>query len=468
MTNFLLSVQKNKNFRMSVLFFSFMFVQLIVLRMSNRAGRGYLEEQHQELVYLFIQLVVIGGFFSHALIKTKVRSEKNCKGLTLVTLVLCMAGTAVMLFSPAASLFYLVVTGLSVFFLGFTGGAVYFQLVSITAKKARAGLCVGAGYAAAVALQFCLQLQWTVIPALSVLLAVAFGALGFLLLKSTESLASPEQKQDFASPPSLFFTSVITLALLIFTSYYNCYIHHLQIASGYTDYNVYTWPRLLMIPAILLFGFLGDIRGGKYLPLSTLCVVVVALLNTVLLGRETYILNMCLYYIAITAVIAYYNLTFIRLAARTRHPAVWAVMGRVLDSATVVLTMTLKFSTLSQVAVLMIDIAALVAAIIMMTLTGAFDLSGHRDDEVPSVSETAREPEPEPEADLFGAIQESYRITPSEMKVLRELVGTDDKQDVIASRLNISVSTLRHHVTSIYKKTGAQTRSALCKLVIHK
>ena len=472
MNHFLKSVQKNKNIRMGVLFCSFMFVQFIILRMSNQAGRGYLEEQRQELVYLFIQLVVIGGFFSHALIKSKVQSEKACKGATLVSLALCMAGTAVMLFSPAASLFYLMVTGLSVFFLGFTGGAVYCQLASLNADKARTGLCVGAGYAAAVALQFCLQLQWTVIPALSVMLVVAFGALGFLLLKSTEPLALPEQKEsqtDIAPPSLLFYTSVITLALLLFTSYYNSYIHHLQIASGYTDYNVYTWPRLLMIPAILLFGFLGDLRGGKYLPLGTLCVVVVALLNTVLLGRETYILNMCLYYVAITAVIAYYNLTFTRLAARTRHPAIWVVMGRVIDSATVVLGMTLKFSTFSQAAILMTDIAALVVAIIMMTLTGAFDLSEHARHEAQFVSETApvHEPQTETETDPFSAIQESYRITPSEMKVLRELVGTDDKQDAIALRLNISVSTLRHHITSIYKKTGTQTRSALCKLVMN-
>ena len=466
MTNLLIFIQKNKNIRMGVLFFSFMFVQFVILRMSNQAGRGYLEDQHQELVYLFIQLVVVGGFLSYALVKTKYQSKTVGKSLTLVSLALCMAGTAVMLFSPAASLFYLVVSGLSVLFLGFLGGAVYYQLVSLTAQKARAGLCVGGGYAAAVAFQFCLQLQWTVIPALLVILAVSFGALGFLLLKNTEPLAFAEQKQDFAPPPLLFYTSIITLALLAFTSYYNCYIHHLQIASGYTDYNVYTWPRLLMIPAIPLFGFLGDIRGGKYLPLSTLCVVVVALLNTVLLGRETYMLNMCLYYISLTAVIAYYNLTFIRLAARTRCPAVWAVMGRILDSATVVLGMTLKFSTFSQVAVLIIDIAALVVAIVMMTLAGAFNLSGQRDDEVQPVCET--DSFPEPETDPFGVIQESYRITPSEMKVLRELVGTDDKQDVIASRLNISVSTLRHHVTSIYKKTGTQTRSALCKLVINK
>ena len=275
----------------------------------------------------------------------------------------------------------------------------------------------------------------------------------------------PEQRKDFVPRSILFYTVVITMALLIFTTYYNSYIHHLQVASGYTDYNVYTWPRLLMIPAILLFGFLADIKGGKLLPLSTLCVVVVALLNTVLLGRETYILNMCLYYVAITSVIAYYNLTFLRLASRTKHPAVWAVMGRVLDSAAVILGMTLKFSALSQVAVLIIDIIALVVVIVMMALTGAFDLSMPEAAEEAPVPETTHEPELPP--DPFPVIQDSYRITPSEMKVLRELVTTDDKQDVIALRLNISVSTLRHHVTSIYKKTGVQTRSALCKLVIN-
>ena len=76
--------------------------------------------------------------------------------------------------------------------------------------------------------------------------------------------------------------------------------------------------------------------------------------------------------------------------------------------------------------------------------------------------------EPIAQTDPFSVVKETYGISPSEMKVLRELVMTDDKQDVIAARLNISVSTLRHHITSIYKKTGTQTRSALCKLMINK
>ena len=47
MNQFLQSIQKNNNIRMSVLFSSFMFIQFIILRMSNQAGRGYLEEQYQ-------------------------------------------------------------------------------------------------------------------------------------------------------------------------------------------------------------------------------------------------------------------------------------------------------------------------------------------------------------------------------------------------------------------------------------
>ena len=182
MNNAILSVKRNKNIRMAVLFSAFMFVQFIILRMGNQAGRGFLAEQHQELVYLFIQIVVICGFFSHALIKPRLLSEKIKNGLTVSSLALCMSGALVMLFSPADSLLYLVTTGLTVFFLGCTGGAVYYRLAALTAKKTRAGLCIGTGYAAAVALQFCLQLQWTVIPALSVLLAAAFAVMDWAAL----------------------------------------------------------------------------------------------------------------------------------------------------------------------------------------------------------------------------------------------------------------------------------------------
>lgn len=445
----------DKRFRYSLLFTSFMFVQFVILRLANQAGQGYLPEAQQELVYLFIQIAAILGFVGHALIRSVHSARMRYRPLMSAVLALCLTGSAILLFCSPASLFYLLITGISVLLLGCIGGAVYEKLALSVKDLRSAGLCIGIGYAIAVALQFCIQLQWTIVPALAIFMLLSFAAIAVLLPgDGTTPKAGSIQETKPIPRSTLAFSVGCTFALLLFTAYYNSYIHHLQIASGYTDYNVYSWPRLLMIPTVILFGFLGDVKGGRFLPLCTLCAAAIALLNTALLGRDTYLLNMCLYYFAISAVIAYYHVTFLRLANQTRHPALWACMGRMIDSAVVILSFALKISTRSQVIVLLINIAALAAVIVMMALSGALNLS--------SPSSAKAHPAA---ADPFTVIQEKFRITPSEMKVLRELVLTDDKQEIIASRLNISVSTLRHHITSIYKKTGTQTRSALCRLI---
>lgn len=450
-------ILRNNSIRYTLLFASFMFIQLVVLRLANQSGRGYLPEAQQERVYLFIQIAAILGFLAHAMLRSFTGTQRLYKPMTAVMMALLSTGAGIMLFCSPASLFYLIVTGSVVLLLGFVGGAVYERLALSVNDQRYTGLCIGIGYAVAVALQFFLQLQWMIVPILAIFLLISFVSLLILLLRDDHicTAGSSISEKVASARSTLVFSVVITCALLIFTSYYNSYIHHLQIASGYTDYNVYSLPRLLMIPTVILFGFLGDIKGGKFLPVCTLCVAAIALLNTALLGQNTYLLNMCLYYIALTAVIAYYHLTFLRLAERTKHPALWACMGRVLDSVIVILSFGLRISTQSQVVVLIINIAALAAAIIAMALSGVLDLSA-------PISGKA---ETEAGADPFPIIQQSYGITPTELKVLRELVQTDDKQEVIASRLNISVSTLRHHITSLYKKTGVQTRLALSNLV---
>ncbi len=433
-----------------------MLIQFVSLRLANGAGRGYLTEAVQEKVYLFIQVAAILGFLAHALIRCKERDRTVSCPLTAVSAALCLAGTSIMLFCSPASLFYLVVTGISVTLVGFLGGSVYERLSMYMSSVRFAGLFIGIGYAAAVLLQFCLQLQWSLTPLLAFFMFVSFAVLAILLLNEDRLPAADADKNKMPSSRSAIALSIgITFALLIFTSYYNSYIHHLQIATGYTDYNVYSWPRLLMIPTVILFGSLGDIKGGRLLPICTLCISVTALLNTALLGSDTYILNMCLYYVALTAVVAYYHVTFLHLAGNGRHRALTACTGRIIDSVVVIVSFGLNISTQSQFTVLLINVLALATAIIMMAFRGALNLSVQS---VPVSKEDSA-------ADPFPVIGEKYGITPSELKVLRELVTTDDKQVAIASRMNISVSTLRHHITSIYRKTGVQTRSALCKLL---
>ena len=452
--------QKNKSITGILLFAAFMLIQFITLRLSNQAGQGYLDTGIQELVYLFIQILVIAGFFLHTLFLRLMRGKTGYSGMVAAVLGITAVGTGTMLFANAGSLFYLVIMGLTVLCLGVIIGAVYLKLSEVIADGAKAGACIGIGYASAVALQYVFQLQWTVKPVLVILLVAAFALLAFIFLgKSTAEEPSAEQNNPTVPYTKLIFSVIITLAMFVFTHYYNSYIHQLQVESGYTDYNVYSW-RLLMIPAILLFGLIGDIKSGKFLPISALCVVVISLVNTSVLGSETYLLNMCLYYISLSAVVAYYHLTFLRIAPRTKHPELWSAMGRLLDSLFVIISFVFKFTQLSLMTVLVIDIAALAVTVICMAVNGDFNFS--KPPEPIRIVESV--PVPVPTVDPFPLIQEEYGISPGEMKVLRERVLTDDKQEIIAERLDISISTLKHHITSIYKKTDVKSRSALCKL----
>ena len=465
--------QNNKTLTGTLLFAAFMLIQLVTLRMSNQAGSGYLETEQQENVYLFIQIIVILGFLLHALLHrlTGVKTHARAGYAVAVAAVLGIlaVGAGIMLFAFESSAFYLAVTGVSDLCLGFIIGAVYLKLSGIIADGARAGACIGCGYAAAVALQYAFQLHLTLKPVLALLLLLSLAVLAVILpirLGADKMKAEQDKK---ASPRSrLIFSVIITLAMFVFTHYYNSYIHQLQVESGYTDYNVYSWPRLLMIPAVLLFGLIGDIKGGKFLPISALCVVVSSLFNTAVLGRETYLLNMCLYYISLTAVVVYYHLTFLRLAPQTGRPALWAAMGRLLDSLFVILSFGLKLSQLSLIAVLIIDIAALAVTVVFMAVNGDFNFSKPPEPIRIVETVTVPVPVPAPKVDPFPIMQEEYGITPKETEVLRELVATSDKQEIIAERLGISVSTLKKHITSIYRKTGVKSRAALTQLAENK
>ncbi|MBQ1502668.1 MAG: hypothetical protein IIZ35_01550, partial [Clostridia bacterium] len=66
--------------------------------------------------------------------------------------------------------------------------------------------------------------------------------------------------------------------------------------------------------------------------------------------------------------------------------------------------------------------------------------------------------------DPFASIGAKYGFTHGEARVFRELVLTEDKQTAIAERLSVKVRTVQANVTSIYRKTGASTRSGLVQI----
>ena len=445
-----------KNLALTGLFAAFMFLQLTVLGLGNRAGEGYLSAARREMVYYALQVFVILGFLAYAAADRLLRGERARRGLLCAVLAVFAAGAVAMLLAGRDSPFYLAVTYASMPCLGLLGGAVYHRMSLETAAGEKTARSMGIGCAAAVALQYVLQLRWGVTPLLPVFAASALALLASLLLRSA-SQTQPEAPEAAATMRQMLFVCLIAASFLLFTSFYNGYIHHLQIQSGYTEYNVYSWPRLTLIPCYLLFAAVGEKRRGRLVPIAALCIALAAMLNSVLNDSEgAYWLNMCLFYCAIAASVSYYNLTFWRLAPQTTHPALWASMGRMLDSGMVLLGGLLHLSALPAAAVLALNLGGLAVTIFLLSISGGFDLT--------DPPEGTSAPALLSEEATFDRMREKYALTPREAEVLRELVLTEDKQTVISDRLSIQVKALQKYVTRLYRKTGTATRSGLTEL----
>jgi DNA-binding NarL/FixJ family response regulator len=58
-----------------------------------------------------------------------------------------------------------------------------------------------------------------------------------------------------------------------------------------------------------------------------------------------------------------------------------------------------------------------------------------------------------------------YGLTARELEIVEAIAAGDSNRDV-ATRLNISLQTVKHHLTSIFDKTGTSTRLELALFAI--
>ena len=479
--------------RLTCLFGSFAFLQFVVLGLANHAGEGYLATGQREFVYYALQVFVILGFLLHAVyVRHHTANPKGSgirKGITYAVFGFFFACTAVMLFAGYDSMFYVIVSMAAAFCIGLVGGAAHYRMSLETVTGASVAKSMGIGSAAAVVLQYLLQIRQGISPLLPVFMLAAFLLFGYLVLgKEPEAIAEAAEKAEHTPPKRIVLTILITVMFVLFACFYNEYIHHLQIQSDYGAYNVYSWPRLMLVPGYLLFAVIGDRKNGRYVPIASLCIMLVALLNVVLIGNpEAQGLNMCLFYCSIAGCTSYYLLTFWRLAPGTKRPALWAPFGRIIDSGMVLLAGAIQFSSLPPAVILGLDIAGVALIIFMMAASENFNFNDplvrKPDEPAASVCDphtgtpdtTAGDPLPAAHAmqvslhilseeEALDRMQKQYDLTPREAEVLRELVLTEDKQAVISEHLNITVKTLQAYVTRLYRKTGTATRAGLTDL----
>ena len=371
------------------------------------------------------------GYLAFPLLRWLTKGERaRLLVLTLICLLLVASVVPLML---APRPFFLPCAFLSLLCAGYIGGMAHYFLALALQNSRCTGRVVGFAIAGESLLQFFIQSYLETAPLLIASVAVCVAAIFFIVrfppgdwvldnpLPYGEGGVPPGRKLAVAGATVCLMSVIVSLDDTI-----AIFLH----AEGSVDLTGVV--RLSYAGAVLLFGFVADIKKRAYLPFMAACVLAGSTLMFAFLDSpETYSINAVLLYILSASSVVYLTVAFLDLAPRTAHPELWAGMGRVLRS---------------------FSVAATVAVLVLFFADGQFS---------PGRAESAARARG---VSGLAGFAEKYGLTPRETDVLAAALYNDKAPKEIAYDLQISERIVQRYFNSIYEKTGTQGRVGLTLL----
>lgn len=262
---------------------------------------------------------------------------------------------------------------------------------------------------------------------------------------------------------------LMTVCFIFLLAYYDRHMGQLSYESAFREYNIFSWPRLFAGVGAVAAGFAADWRKGKLLPLFTVLVSFVMILNVILFRVTTasvYLMNMSLFYFFLGIVVLFYNHSFWKIAGESEKPFFWAVQGRSIEQA-VTVGASLLLAGLTEEAVVALDLAAVALCVVMAFYWITLDMDKTYFKEV-EAGITGQAPTgalpagmPLTEEERRKRFCEKYGLTERESEVISLLLTSEESGQEMAEKLFISRRMLQRHIASIYEKTGVKTRTGL-------
>ena len=332
-------------------------------------------------------------------------------------------------------------------------GAAHYLLALGLRGSGWTGRVVGLAIAGESLLQFLIQGFFGSAPLLAASVAVCAAAIPLILRGLGPGPARQVGEGGKAAGRSLAIAGAAVCLMSVVISLDDTIAVFLD-AEGSVDLTGVV--RLSYAGAVLLFGFLADIRGRAYLPFLTACVLAGSTLMFAFLdGPEAYPVNAVLLYILSASSVVYLTVAFLELAPGTAHPELWAGMGRVLRSFSVAATAVpfiRLYGAVGHAAMMCVAIAATVAVLALFFAGGQLS---------PGRAEKRAQARDEDRLALFAG---KYGLTPRETDVLAAALFNDKAPKEIAYDLQISERIVQRYFNSIYEKTGTQGRVGLTLL----
>lgn len=432
-------------------FFSFMMAEA----MTNSRAAELLGAEYVNTVYAIGLLCTGVGFLSFSALRRLFKSERLRKAVICIVGIVCIISCCVFLTIDHIRLFSLF-AGLALVSCGHIGGCVYYHHAMTFLGNPYIGRSTGIGMSIAILLQILIHNLIVTKAVFIISIAISILLVLFIIFRLPKDwmLENPlpyssENKTD-KKTAGILIAAVALMSLVSGTM--DAVITFFDAAG---ELNVYYGVRLFYALGLLAAGFLTDIQNKKYLPLATACIILLSSASTALLGSNAgAYTGIALMYLYSGFYVIFFTVMFCDFAPKTKHPELWAGMGRVVRCVFVSLTVmpVMQIYKAAGSAALVVISCALSIVLLLVLLPFI-------------VSALKKEPEIQAETpsheELMQRFAKLYALTPRETEVLEKLLSTEEGVQEIADGLFISRRVLQRYISSVYEKTGTKSRIGL-------
>ena len=344
--------------------------------------------------------------------------------------------------------------------LGLMGAAAHAAFSCAFAGEGRIASAAGCSYAAGILMQFANNMLvprgfWE-----SIVLCVGLVALTTCLmwaLGSGRAVNDAEGTADTKTSGQPLARALWSVALVVILA---CTFSTLDgvvtVANAEGTYAVQTWPRLFLAASGLASGIALDTRGGRYRGPIMFCVALLSVLSILAVeAGAPPLIGLVVFYLGSGCFVTFFTTLFATLAPGMRAPELWAGMGRAANNACAftIAGASMAVVEMGPVAVMIASVLLVVVASVAFLKAGLFRLPG---DEAATATPAGPTPQERKQAFIDRA-----GLTPREIEVLLAVTCDDRPLKQIAADLGISMRMVQRHLTSIYAKTGTQSRTGL-------
>ena len=230
------------------------------------------------------------------------------------------------------------------------------------------GRLIGTGMGVAILLQFVVQnlIPQSVTFIISIILSVAFVMYFVITVPKDWILENPlpyssDAKKDFKK------TLLLIVAVVLMSLVAGMIDSILTAFNAEKSYDIYGGVRLFYALGLILAGALADIRERKYLPLSTVCTILLSSVCMFFLSNEvSYFAGTALMYLYSGFYVIFLTVMFLDFAPKSSRPELWAGMGRIVRSFTVAATVLPAFNIYGAVGTTVLAVVSCLLSILIL------------------------------------------------------------------------------------------------------